>query len=118
MVIKSRLGMPPELYFTDPALDPAKYSIGATYPKVRHAGIYPDGSTGRMLVEKYDKTWDELPHVAAGTRQAIVAGATGGSRDVHMRMSGTKLLQIADTRNLGRDQSTLLRFTGSCGYGK
>ncbi|WP_020391131.1 hypothetical protein [Kribbella catacumbae] len=117
VVMKLNNGMGSELYFTDPALDPAKYAPGSISLKVRHAGIYPDG-TGRMLVEKYDKTWDELPHVQAGSRQAIVAGAAKGMRDVHMRMSKTKLIQVVDAAGLGWDLPTLLRFTGSCGYPK
>lgn len=117
VVVKLPNGMGSELYFTDPAVNPAKYATGSTSLKVRHAGFYPD-STGRMRPEKYDKTWDELPHVQAGSRQAIVAGAAKGERDVHMRMSSTKLIHVLDVTGLGWDLPTLLRFTGSCGYVK
>jgi hypothetical protein len=85
---------------------------------VRHAGIHPD-DTGRMLVEKYDQTWEELPHVRAGSREAVVAGTRSGMRDVHMRMSSTQLIQVRDAAaSLNWDLSTLLRFAGSCGFKK
>ena len=113
-----RDGSRAELYFNDPAAgNPAKYAPGSASLRVRHAVIYPDGN-GRMLVEKYDKTWAELPHVQAGTRQAVVSGAALGKRDVHMRMSSTQLIQVISATGLGWDLPTLLKFTGSCGYVK
>jgi hypothetical protein len=117
----SQQGNESELIISDPNLkNPGKYNETSTRMRVRHAKFWRD-EKGRMLVEKYPSTWDELPHVMAGQREAVVAPAkapvSDGIRDLHMKMSGTKLIQVtADATGLGWDLPTLLRFAGSCHY--
>lgn len=105
-----------ELIITDPNLkDPNKYNETSTRMRVRHARMINN------VPEKYGETWDKLKHFQAGEREAIVAPtstpASDGIRDVHMKLSDTKLLQVtADANGLGWDLATVLRFTGSCRY--
>ncbi|MEV8378341.1 hypothetical protein AB0P21_36725 [Kribbella sp. NPDC056861] len=109
-VFQAQRGMLSEMTFSPPQ--------GNEKLVVRHAGIHPD-DTGRMLVEKYDKTWEELPHVRAGSREAVVAGTRPGMRDVHIRIRSTKLIQVYESApSLHWDLATLLRFTGSCDLAK
>jgi hypothetical protein len=115
-----------ELSYQHPTLhETGKYNPSTTRIRVRHAFFYDDGN-GRKLVEKYDGTWDELSfrHRKAGDRTAVVSGSSqgpendsNGLRDFHMKMSETRLIQVANSASaLGWDLPTALRFVGSCHY--
>jgi hypothetical protein len=112
-----------ELIISDPKLkNPKKYNETSTRLRVRHARFFP-GKNGRMEVEKYSNTWEELPHLMAGEREAVVAPRdlplSNGNRDLHMKMSDSKLIQVANSATgLGWDLATLLRFAGSCHYAR
>lgn len=105
-----------ELIISDPNLkNPKKYNETSTRMRVRHAAMVNN------VPEKYGETWDQLKHFQAGEREAVVAPAhepaSDGTRDIHMKLSKTKLLQVtANATGLGWDLATVLRFTGSCRY--
>lgn len=109
-----------ELILAAPGVDPAKSSFGSATLSVRHAKIWNEN--GQLLVEKYAQTWESLPHVRAGSRQAVatLSGQPNSviDRDVHMRMGPTQLIQTHGGRAVHWDLPTLLRFTGSCGFAK
>jgi hypothetical protein len=108
------------MVFKGPGLDPIKYEVDSTELSLRHARIWNEN--GQMLVEKYGQTWESLPHVMAGSRQAVATLSNLPkaitSRDVHMRMGATQLLQTTGPRALGWDLPTQLRFTASCTFAK
>lgn len=113
-----------ELNYYDPKVPDGKYHDSTTRIRVRHARFHKEGN--RMLVEKYSNTWDELKfrQRRAGDRWAVVSGSSqgpdtdaNGLRDFHMKMSSTKLIQVANSATgLGWDLPTALRFVGSCHY--
>jgi hypothetical protein len=107
------------MVFKSPGADP-KYDEASTVLSLRHAKIWNEN--GQMLVEKYAQTWESLPHVMAGSRQAVATLSNLPKaiirRDVHMRMGPTQLLQTTGPRALGWDLPTMLRFTGSCRFAK
>lgn len=106
------------LTYTDPQLkNPGQYTVSTTM-RVLPARIYR-GANGRMEVDKYGVPWEDLPHVRAGDKEAVVTGPDGtaskGVGEVHVRVGTTKLVQVSnDATGLGWDQPTLLRFAGSC----
>lgn len=108
------------MVFESAELDPAQYDEASTRLSVRHARIWNEN--GKLLVEKYGQTWESLPHVMAGSRQAVATLSNLPkaiiSRDVHMRMGPTQLLQTTGPRALGWDLPTMLRFTASCVFAK
>lgn len=116
VTVWSTAGNQSELIISDPNLkNPKKYNQVSTRMRVRHAGMVNN------VPEKYGETWEQLMHFQAGEREAVVAPAdapaSDGIRDVHMKLSDTKLLQVtADATGLGWDLATVLRFTGSCRY--
>ncbi|GAA3599621.1 hypothetical protein [Kribbella ginsengisoli] len=120
VVYKSSKIASSSLVFQNPELDPTKYDESSTRLTVRHAKIWNEN--GQLLVEKYGQTWESLPHVMAGSRQAVATLSdlpkAITSRDVHMRMGPTQLLQTTGPRALGWDLPTLLRFTASCSFAK
>ncbi|WP_328992562.1 hypothetical protein OG394_39835 [Kribbella sp. NBC_01245] len=105
-----------ELIITDPNLkNPTKYNKTSTRMRVRHAAMINN------VPEKYGELWVDLQHFQAGEREAVVAPvhepASDGTRDIHMKLTNTKLLQVtANATGLGWDLATVLRFTGSCRY--
>jgi hypothetical protein len=103
----------------DPKLDPRVYDERRTQLWVGEAEIRKDPATGKMLVEKYEKPWNELEHLKAGQREAVWSpdGRTPGKAmgEVHVKVGATQLVQVDNAApSLGWDLATLLRFAGSC----
>lgn len=121
-------GRPGLLFFIHPTLyDTGQYSPSSTFIWADHGSFFRD-LTGRMVVEQFGRTWDELKsrYRTAGNRTAVVSDAyvgpdteANGMRHFHMRMTETELILVTnEATSLGWDLPTALRFVGSCHFSR
>ncbi|WP_405056782.1 hypothetical protein OG474_29090 [Kribbella sp. NBC_01505] len=103
----------------DPKLEnPGQYRENSTRIRVRQSEMRDEGHG--LVPDKYSDTWAELPHVRAGSKEAVISTGTkeDGLREVHVRQGKTaRLVAVMNyTPSLGWDEATLLKFAGSCHY--
>jgi hypothetical protein len=102
----------------DPNLRNPKQYRENTYQLRLRWGVMQNEGHG-LVPDKFGVPWTELPHVKAGSKDAVITtGAPkNGLREVFVRESKTSAAFIATTNyavNLGWDEKTLLKFAGSC----
>ncbi|TDD62334.1 hypothetical protein E1263_04035 [Kribbella antibiotica] len=109
-----------QVELSDPNLsNPEQYREYTYQIRLRWATMRDEGHG--LIPDKYSEPWSELPHVMAGTKEAVSTGksAYDGRTEVFVRQekTGPRVIVVTDGAvNLGWDEKTLLKFAGSCSH--
>ncbi|MFI5735926.1 hypothetical protein ACIA49_37785 [Kribbella sp. NPDC051587] len=104
-----------ELY--DPNLrNPEQYRDHTYEVNLRWALMRDEGHG--LVPDKFGVPWTELPHVKAGSKDAVSTDQDGLSEVfVRQTKTGARVIVVTnDAVNLGWDEKTLLKFAGSCSH--